>query len=389
MAQHWVWVVAFVGAACGGKPAPEPGSPSAGAPGWHPGGGPPASAQTGSSPLRAYEDAMRARLAPCADDTGSRWPSRACRRALRELVDGCGTADLHALMTTDRVTEPCEQALYRLLPAEDSHRSRVFVLGAVRAGTGVDLYVTASDADGEPAPALLADVRIELDGDVVATPTATPLPARCVAPIFTASSILDYSASMSDRDVDASIALFRALYDAVPAGCLETDVRVFSTDVRLRGRVTADRAAMQRAIARDEAMPRATTALVDAIGDGAHAVRSRAAPVRLLLVATDGMENASQRWSYADAVATARAGGVRVLTFGSLLSDVRFLEHVGAQTGGLFLFRAHAKLLADAAGSVGRLLAATRRIHVADARLAAATHVTVTTGAHRVDVALR
>jgi len=359
---------------------------STGSPGWQPGGGPPPSA---GSPVRAHWDAVRARLAPCSADATSRWPGRACRAALRELVAGCGTADLHALATTDRVTEPCKQALHRLLPAADSHRSRVFVLGAARTRVGLDVYVTASDADGEPAPALLEDVRIELGGGVALAATVTPLPARCDAPIFTASSILDYSGSMSDRDIDESIALFQALYDAVPARCLETDVRVFSTDVRLRGRVTADRAAMQQAVTRDESMPRATTALVDAIGDGARSVRTRAAPVRLLLVATDGMENASRRWAYADAVATARAGDVRVFSFGSLLSDVGFLAHVGAQTGGLFLFRAHGKLLADAARSVGRLLAATRRIHVDDARLATATHVTVTAGTHRVELPLR
>ena len=342
--------------------------------------------------VHAQVAVLKSRLAACADDRGGLHLGDACKQAIRSLLAGCGTADLHALATTDRVTEPCKASLWELLPARDSHRSRVLVMGTARTRDGLDVYVAASDEHGEPAPLGTMQLALEVNGrvELVDGTPAAAMPSRCEAPIFAASSILDYSGSMSDRDLDESIEIFRTLYAAVPDNCLETDVLVFSDDVRRRGgRMMRDRDAMLQAVARDPAMPRGTTALVDALGDGARSTSKRPAPVRMLLVATDGKENASQRWSYADALRTAQAGGVRIISFGSLLSDADFLERLGAETGGFFIYRADPRILAAAAQTVGRLLASTRRIHIADARLAAASHVIVEHGTQRERVAIR
>ena len=341
--------------------------------------------------VHAQLDALKSRLAACADDRGGLHLGDPCKQAIRSLLAGCGTADLHALATTDRVTESCKASLWALLPARDSHRSRVLVMGTARTRDGLDVYVAASDEQGEPAPLETLQLALEVNGrvEIVDSTPAAAMPSRCEAPIFAASSILDYSGSMSDRDLDESIEIFRTLYAAVPDNCLETDVLVFSDDVRRRGGRLTERGAMMQAVVRDPTMPRGTTALVDALGDGARSTSKRPAPVRMLLVATDGKENASKRWSYADALRTAQAGGVRIISFGSLLSDVDFLERLGAETGGFFLYRADPRILAAAAQTVGRLLASTRRIHIVDARLAAASHVIVEHGTQRERVAFR
>jgi hypothetical protein len=305
---------------------------------------------------------------------------------VRALAAGCGTADLRELERTDRVTEPCKDSLHALLTEADSIRSRLLVLGTARSKGVIDVYVAASDALGEPT-ALDAKISLEVDGRLeLVEASSTALPPRCDAPIFTASSILDYSGSMSDRDVDESIEIFAALYDAVGEGCLESDAILFSTTVRHRNHVTANRAAMKRAVVRDTTMERSMTALVDALGDGVHAVAERAPPVRLAIVATDGKENASTRRQLRSVLDEAKRAHVRIVSFGSLLSDTGFLEHVGAETGGFFVYRPHPKLLATAAQIVGRLLASTRRIRIASPKAGTATHVIVEHGGQRLRV---
>ena len=349
---------------------------------------PPAPAVPKRDHLGEHLRAIGQRLTACRDpaDPSQLVLGRECRQAVRTLVAGCGTADLRELERTDRVSEPCKESLRALLPEADSFRSRLLVLGTVRANGMVDVYVTASDARGEPA-AFTPQVSLEVEGKVALVEGAvTPLPARCDAPIFTASSILDYSGSMSDRDVDESIEIYKTLYDALGDGCLESDVILFSTTVKHRRGVSANRAALKRAIARDHAMPRDTTALVDALGDGVHALAERAAPVRLALVATDGKENASRRHQLAAVLHEAQAAQVRIVSFGSLLSDTGFLEHAGAQTGGFFVYRPHPKLLASAAEIIGRLFAQARRIRIAAPPRA--THVIVEHGGQRVRVPL-
>ncbi|HEY5926892.1 MAG TPA: vWA domain-containing protein [Kofleriaceae bacterium] len=387
-------LILFLVSACGGATRePEPREPMPRVSANVPTSGTPSLFQVRSKELAA-------RLAACRDDLVAHQPrplstlrssdfSAQCKQALRELVAGCGIVDLQELAAHDRITQPCKEALWKLFLEEDSHRSRVTVLGSARAKQTLDLFVTASDDQGEPSR---DDVRVylEIAGqlELVERATTAPLPARCDTPIFTASSILDYSGSMSDRDVDESIEVMRTLYAALPAGCLETDVLLFSDIVRHAHGPTTDLATMQRAVARDDRFPRSTTALIDALGDGLRGVADRHAPVRLLVVATDGKENASKRWSYADFVHRAQQAGVRVISFGSLLSDVEFLDLVGRDTGGFFIYRPRARVLAHAAQTVGRLLAATRRIHVADARLGAATHVVIERGDHRVRLPL-
>lgn len=317
------------------------------------------------------------RLAPCRADVAAHRLGAECEQALRTLVAGCGTVDLYALAATDRVTESCKQSLEQLLPDAGSYTSRAFLLGSATTPRGLELYVAASTAEGEPATGALA-ISLEIAGRVeLVAADVTTLPARCDTPIFSASSVLDYSGSMSDRDVDDSIEIMRGLYAAIPDGCLESDVLLFSDDVRRVQRTTADRASLHRAVARNDSFPRGLTALVDAIGDGVTGVGQRAAPIRIALVATDGMENASQRYAYDRAIAAARAGNVRVISFGSLLSDAGFLERVGADTGGFFLYRPRASALVAASQAVGRMLAATRRVRIADPRAATATAVIV------------
>ncbi|HEY5952656.1 MAG TPA: vWA domain-containing protein [Kofleriaceae bacterium] len=348
-----------------------------------------------ANPLVDQLKYIAARLTACEGDLTAASPrdaSEACKLAVTTLLAGCGSADLRALEASDHVSESCKESLWKLLPERDSHRSRVLVMGAARADGVLDVYVAASDDRGEPAPATFGELTIQLEVagrlEVVET-TSAPLPARCDRPLFSASSILDYSGSMSDHDIDDSIEIMRTLYTALPQGCLESDVIVFSTQVRRTHEATADRRAMSAAVARNDRMPRATTALVDAIGDGATGVSKRTAPIRLLLVATDGMENASTRWSYADALRVAETSGTRIISFGSLLSDVGFLEMVGAQTGGFFIYRPRPSVLAAAAHSVGRLLGSTRRLRVVDARLATATHVIVQHGSQTIRIPLQ
>jgi hypothetical protein len=325
--------------------------------------------------------ALAPRLAACKRD-GRLELGADCQAAIRTVLDGCTTADLELLATTQAVGEACKDTLRELLPhALDSVRSRVVVLGRTATGDVIDLYVAVANVSGEPAAHADLQVRLEIAGrlELAQAMDLTPLPERCEAPVFAASTILDYSGSMSDRDVDESIAIMEVLHDAIPERCMASDVLLFSERVRRRSERTADRAAVKRALVRDDAMPRTVTALFDALGDAIRGLASERAPIKLAIVATDGQENASQRWQYEPLVRTARAGNVRVISFGSLLSDIDVLEQLGAATGGFFVYRPRMDTLAAAAHTAARLLSSTRRVRITDARLSIATHVVLDT----------
>jgi hypothetical protein len=183
--------------------------------------------------------------------------------------------------------------------------------------------------------------------------------------------------------------VFEALYDALPDGCIESDVLLFSTSVGAPRGPWRTRAALREGVRRDARFPRHSTALVDALGDGVARAGGRVAPIRLAIVATDGQENASSRRELAQVIGDAQRTGTRIVSFGSLLSDVDFLTDIGKQTGGFFVFRADARELIADGQTVARLLAASQRVHVDDPRLARASHVVLTLGGRTTRLPLR
>ena len=165
---------------------------------------------------------------------------------------------------------------------------------------------------------------------------------------------LDYSGSMTDLDIDDAVVFYDALF-SIPLG-YEAEFAIFSDTVYEKAPFTSDVETLQAAVARDGTFDRGSTALFDAIGAGITLVSDREAPVRLLVVATDGGENASTMYTDKAALYDAAvAAGVHVVVVGSLMSDLDFMREVASETGGFYLY-AHS--FGDLASKTAVLIAA-------------------------------
>lgn len=366
----------LVGSACGGaEPPPESPPPRQTA-------APAATASSGIDPFAT----LRERLPECADvelaDVLSNSVDPRCREAVTRLLEDCETSDLDALQASNDISDECRATLYELLPSEGRVGGRLLHLGTERDADMARLYVAATDAEGRGRSLSAGELRVVAtmeDGSEVALEGISVAPVEsCESPALAMSSILDYSASMRQEDIEDATTLFRTLYAAVPAGCLESDAIFFSATVDRRAGFSSSVEEMRAAMSWDPSYRRASTALFDAMGLGLEGLSEREAPARLLVVATDGRENASGRWGEAELVAAARQNGARIVVLGSLLSDVDAMGDLAAQSGGLFLYRPRLSDLREEVDRLGDALAHLQSVTVRDPRAVSAQRISVT-----------
>jgi len=255
------------------------------------------------------------------------------------VVEACGGMTLEELMTADSISEECRQALNDLLPDdEDNLKGNVVALGSGEIGGDRVLLIVGADASGQPLDLASADVTVEADGEAVPEGGfSVELAADLEGTIVSSACALDYSASMYDGDIDDAIEVFEALF-WIPVG-LEADYRIFSDDVLLKSEFTGDNAALLDALERDNAFERQSTALFDAMGDGIAAAGERDGLVKLLVVATDGGENASKTYTNQNQLfQMARDNDVHIVVAGSLLSDLDFMKSAAEETDGFYFY---------------------------------------------------
>lgn len=161
---------------------------------------------------------------------------------------------------------------------------------------------------------------------------------------------------------------------AARPGALESDVILFSSQVDRKQGHTSDLEVLRTAIKKDTGFPRAATALYDAMGEGITGLADRPAP-RVLVVCTDGRENASKRFTEEQVIKLAQQHRVRIVVFATLLSDVKAIERLTAQTGGLYVFAPSVKALLPEADKVGRVLGSMRAFELLDPRVSAAVSI--------------
>lgn len=202
-----------------------------------------------------------------------------------------------------------------VLPApEDNLDARLFVLGSQVDGATGDLvlYVHGTTADGDPlSVADLGSMTVQV-GAVDYTQADAEVGIEAVTDgdkILSLSLVTDYSASMSDGDLDAIELVYDAILNKLPK-VYEASVINFSDNLQLRLDWTeahTDLADILAAVERDDTIPRDNTALYDAMGfalqrdlmitgnastegDG---LIERCRPGHMLVLFTDGLENAS------------------------------------------------------------------------------------------------
>jgi hypothetical protein len=255
------------------------------------------------------------------------------------LLEACGGMTLEELITADSISDECRDAINDLLPDdEDNLSGNVVAAGSGEIGGNKVLLIVGADATGAPIDLASADVTVEADGEPVPESGFTiELAADLEGTIVSSACALDYSASMYDGDIDDAIEVFEALF-MIPVG-LEADYRIFSDDVLLKTGFTADNAALLDALERDNEFPRQSTALFDGMGDGIAAAGGRDGLVKLLVVATDGGENASKTYTDEDQLfQMARDNDVHIVVAGSLLSDLDFMKRAASETDGFYFY---------------------------------------------------
>lgn len=282
---------------------------------------------------------------------------------------------------------------------EDSFTGRVMVLGQRELPEGgVQIYLQGADESGAAlATAAFEQVQVFLDGELVhgceqvpasasnpdagmpaeladAEVVSEPAPGateeRCVTldgvqvrflaelegTVFSVSVVNDYSGSMADADLELVSEIQTALFEALPP-IFETEVVYFADLADTVLPFTTDRDAVLGAVQPDLAYERGFTALYDGMGAGLTTLTEREAPVRILMVSTDGHENASEQFTQPQLRSTIDENGIITVMLGSRFSNVEDLKSFASGRGVFFYTPAFRELKERVAEYVESLLA--------------------------------
>lgn len=276
-------------------------------------------------------------------------------------IQVCDGQTLSELEHAKTLSDECKAEVAAYLPSpSNDFAGRLIVLGKEQHDDGsLRVFVAGTDAGGAPLSAAeFAAARLSLQGDGAA------LVDSGVAPVATSFSNLsedalsleivnDYSASMSVADLQDVEQVEDELLTALPP-IFEGEVTLFSSQVRVKQSFTTDRGALLDALECDQAFDRELSALYDGIGNGLDSLTSRPRPARVLLVSTDGLENASVAYKKADIVKTIADDDIVVIMLGALFADMNELKTL-AGARGVYVYT---PLYADMQSRVRDLIAA-------------------------------
>ncbi len=75
------------------------------------------------------------------------------------------------------------------------------------------------------------------------------------------------------------------------------------------------------------------------MGFGFNSLSSRPSPIKLLIVATDGRENASSIYTAKEQIYNlSKLNKVPVIILGSLFADLDFMKETATKTGGVYIY---------------------------------------------------
>ncbi len=261
----------------------------------------------------------------------------------------CGDQTLQDLIRSDGLSDECRDKVESFLPEPQSNFSaRVAVLGDTVDGNGVrTIYFVAADADGnaiDPKGAADLSVSATVDGALRLLVTGEfSLELPQLGDVLSLSVVNDYSASMRDADLNDVAEIEHDLLSYLPP-IYEAEVTQFSELVTLRQPFTSDQAALLAAVATDANFERTSTALYDGMGTALTSLNTRPRPVRVLVVSTDGKENASTMFMEPALLAAIEQGDVFVIMLGALFADVDTLRRLAGDHGIYFYARGYGRL---------------------------------------------
>ena len=267
-------------------------------------------------------------------------------------VEICPGYSVEELLEADALSDQCRDALLSFLPKpQNTFDGRLLAPGGARVVDG-ELHVLLQAADGEGAAVAAAalsaglEVSLEIDGAASALAeggfsfrAAGDLPTD----LLSIAVVNDYSASMLDGDLDDVEDVEQALFSCLPP-VHETEVIRFSEQVTKVLEFSSDREAIDAALARDDDFDRGTTALLDGLGTGLEDLSGRERPVHLVVLATDGRENASTMFEKAEVLAELDRPDTFIVVLAGLLAHVDTVKELAAGNGVYFYTREFADL---------------------------------------------
>jgi hypothetical protein len=262
------------------------------------------------------------------------------------LTGPCGISDLQTLATRDSISEACKKAIMSYLPQpQNSLTDRLLSLGAGIVDGELTLFCTGTGSLSSvfTGPAAVQGL-FRYDNGVKSIVDTTQYACKKIkdfkGTVVSLSAILDYSGSMSDADIDDGVEIFSDLFSVTAlTNRFETDIILFSDSVLVRMDFSNNADTISKYIARYNGFGRKSTQLLDALGTGLTGLSRRTSPVRLVVVATDGKENASKIYkSRQDIYTLSRSNRIPVIILGSLFADLDFMKEVSRETGGAFIY---------------------------------------------------
>jgi hypothetical protein len=269
-------------------------------------------------------------------------------------VEICPGYTVEQLLQADSLSSECRQALLSFLPMpENSFKSRLVSPGGAHLQGGqVRALLQAADGQGHAlAASALAQLEVRVVEDGVERALTSDdytwaLPEDLPQDLLSIAVVNDYSASMTEGDLDDVASVERGLFDCLPK-IHETEVIRFSTEVSHVLPFTSDAVALDLALARDDKFERKTTALFDALGTALDDLDASPRPVHVVVLATDGRENASTMVMKPQVFAALSDPKNFIVVFGALLADVDLMRELAAKSGVFFYTREFQSILAS------------------------------------------
>ena len=263
------------------------------------------------------------------------------------LARDCGVDNLEDVASLRTISDDCKMALLELLPDfEDNLSGALVPLGSETFEGKPVVFFAAANAEGLPltldeaeqlkVTAISEDAETVLDASQYVLKKLSDFPGRTIA----VSAIVDYSGSMSNGDLADAAEIYQDLFSALQlTSMFEANVLFFSDSVSEIQPFTDDAAVIKQALEVNTDYERGYTALYDAVGTGLTGLAARDVPIRLLVLATDGLENASETYTRKNELYTiAREQRIPVIILGALFADLRFLRQMADETNGIFMY---------------------------------------------------
>jgi hypothetical protein len=256
------------------------------------------------------------------------------------IEKACQGLTVDQVKKIDDIPEDCKAAIAVLLPSPSHNLSaRLFNLGFDSSTDRHKLILSGTDVQGA---ALTAESLQSLGLSLVVGGIEQKIPASGYTitkvmdnptDLLSMALVGDYSGSMGDSDIALVSELFTDFTQYLtPISNFE--VIYFSDDVTVQQTLTTDASLLQAALQKNTNIPRMTTALYDAMSKGAEDLAASTRLGHVLIVGTDGMENASLSHTK-DTLKAALAADKKLLVviMGTFLSDIDEMRDLAGESG--------------------------------------------------------